>query len=293
MGKEKNYKKIDKKAIDAEFLRRFQGSGDSRDSPADPDSLANFVRDSYFPLLYAYAGRILESMAGTFRYEDAVSSLAIDVMEEIISSIRRGTLGFNGSSAFSSYLFSAVKLKRLEKSKIYYPSEVQRHGPAATHAYRLLLIERLGTVEVERILRSRYELGDAAVVEIMALVGSYEFDEIQRRRDRDEFDEDSSVELLREESPYHLPHNKSSGLGDYIRKSEVDTLYSALSRLEEPAASIIRGYMLEGRWANLKEMEEELGLKNGSYELKKAKSRLRELVEETERSRARRKSVME
>ena len=275
MLKKKYYKKIDKGKIDAEFHRRWSNIG----CQFDRDALADYIRDSYFPLLYAFAAKLLSSMAGSQKYEDAVSSLVIDVMEDVIGSTRDNNLGYRGSSSFSSYLFSALRNKHREKSKLYYPSEVQRHGMAAKHAYRLLLVERFSSLEVKRILQENYEIEGPNLGEIMALVRSYEMDESVRRRDRGEFNEDDSMDRLQEENPYGAPHNSSSAIADYLRQSEIDLLYRSLSRLEEPAQTILRGYMLEERWSSLAEMEEELGLKNGSYELKKAKKQLGELME--------------
>jgi hypothetical protein len=268
-------KKIDRKKIDAEFRRRWM----SVRCAADRESLAGYVRDNYFSLLYYFAGNLLSALAGTARYEDEVSSLVIDVMEEIVTAIRDGRNTYSGKSAFSSYLYSALRLKHLEKSKIYYPSQVEREGMAAKHAYRLLLVERFDAAQVEYILGQRYELSPERTREILALVRSYEHDETVRRRYRGEFSEDDSFERLREENPYGLPSSGETALSDYIKESEIKLLYEAISSLEEPAASVIRGYVLEGRWQNLKEMEEELGVKNGSYELKKAKQRLRKLMD--------------
>lgn len=44
--------------------------------------------------------------------------------------------------------------------------------------------------------------------------------------------------------------------------------------------SIVKGYFLEERWSSIKEMQTDLKLKNGVYELKKAKNKLKNILEE-------------
>lgn len=271
----KNNPKIDKKQIDNDFTAIWK----STHSPADWEHLAEYIRSNYFPLAYAFAGKLFEGLAGTQKYEDAVSSLVVEVMEDIVTTTRKGTLSYRGTAAFSSYLFSALKLKKLESRKIYYPREVERLGMAAKHAYRLLLIEDFEETEVLRIIQDWYELSAESTRTILNLIHTYSLDEVKRRRDRGEYHHDDSLERIYEDTPYKTPHTGTSALTEYLRKHEIELLYSAINGLEPTEQAIIRGYMIEGRWRTIAEMEAELHLKNGAYALKKIKKKLAEILE--------------
>ena len=65
---------------------------------------------------------------------------------------------------------------------------------------------------------------------------------------------------------------------DFFRRKGEAILRSVIKLLPEPSRSVILGHELEGRWDSIKEMEQDLGLKNWSYELKKARDMLKAMM---------------
>jgi hypothetical protein len=277
----KIFKNIDVKKIDSDFAALL-ASSPPRQSPGA--EIVEFIRHHYFPVAYLFAAQILSKSGGSSDFKNDSAELAVDAMEDIITGAREGKLSFQGKSFFSSYLYAAILNKHREGSKLYYPAEVKRRGMPAIEAYRLLLIEGYDPMEVGRILEQEYGLDWENAYPFIALAESYRNAEQERSRKRKKHAEDISYDAMIEagapvDNPVLTGKTQSAPPEDEFLRREAKTILKKLvERLPEPSRSVITGYFLEKRWDSIKEMEAELGLKNGSYELKKARDMLAKII---------------
>ncbi len=241
--------------------------------------VADYIRNNYFVLAYSYAATVLKNKVSRDKLEDEVSELVLDTMNDIIVAAENGTLSFKGKAAFSTYIFSALKRKRSDKKRIYYPSEIKRRGVYAVEVYHLLLIKKYSNAEIILNMRNRFHLTEEEVTEYIHLSYSYTEKENNRISDRKQNVVDSYDRIL-EESPQKEKGTLSSVQSDFFKKQDLDLLEEAISSLNSTEKDIIEGHFLDNRWGNIKEMETELKLKNGVYEIKKAKGKLKSVLED-------------
>lgn len=267
--------------LDSQIAMLFRGA-------ASPQIIADFIREHYFPFAYLYAAELSGAGRGGGAGEgllDAAADLAAATMENILARAEAGTLDFRGSAAFSSYLYRAVSLGLKASRRIHYPTAVKRLGLPAMNAYRMMLLDGATSGETARYLTVEQGIDPDQARGIIRTIGSFHDDELQRRKKRPGGVSHASLDLLRDG-----PEGGESGGGyepaagtptpeqQLLNTISLKALGDAVDRLGEPGRSVIRGYMLEGRWQTIAEMEAALELKNGSYELKKAKDELRRLL---------------
>ncbi len=270
MNKNLFSKIIDTSLIDREFLTLWKAKADNL-------IIRNYIRNNYFILAYSYAATILNNKVSRDKLEDEVSELVLDTMSGIIEAAGKGALNFKGKAAFSTYIFAALKYGKNDKKKIYYPSEVKRKGLPAMEIYRLLLIEKYSYMEILSSIKQSFQLSEEKIIEYINLASSYTEKEDKRISTRKQNVVDSYDRLL-EETPQYEKGASLSAQSDYFKKYDCDLLNDALTTLTSTEKDIVEGHLLDNRWENIKEMQKELNLKNGVYEIKKVKEKIKRVI---------------
>ncbi len=247
------------------------------DSNAGNSEIAGYIRDNYFEAAYYFAGIILQKKVRPDSLNDEASSLAVNTMEDIITSAVKGRLNYSGDAEFSTYLYSALMNKYSGGRKFYYPSEVKRKGIYAMEVYRLLYVEKYTGGEIVNLLKGNLGITEEKIRKYVNLACSFHEKECVRKN-RNNMMHVESYDHIIETSPHMEAAVRETPLDKYLKKSDLELLFRAVSILGEPGQTVIKGYYLEKRWRNIKEMEADLGLKNGSYELKKAREKLSEIL---------------
>ena len=260
----------DRRDLDLEMLTLLR-------SCAPGKVIAATVR-KYFPLAYVFAAQTLKNRVSSERMADAAADLALSTMEHLILRAEEGTLSYRGSGGFSAYLSRALAFSYKAKVRIEYPTAVIRRGLPAMNAYRMVLVEGYDRAAVLRLLRQEFGIEETDAGELFDLVSIYQNREMEKNRKRPGKEAEGSLDEAVDEGG-HPPKSREAGPEEaFFNAHRVGALENALNSLDELPAAIIRGYLLDGRWKKISEMEAELGLKNGSYELKKAKAELLRLL---------------
>lgn len=268
----------DKKIIDAQFNLLFKGG-------APGNILADFIKDNYIGYAVFLAVKKLNVTAVDSAQFDAAADIALKVIESVCKLDNSGNIKFKGSSKFSTYLQSAVSMAVSSRRRVDYPTDVTRFGAAAVNAYRMHLLDGYSVSEVTEYLIKERSIDNSDIPAILRLINKYVVDELQRQSKRPGGVSHASLELLKDgragldgsggyepSSHYHGPAES------FERSTEKELIYWAVNKLGGTAKTVIKGYYLEERWETIAEMEKELGLKNGTYEIKKAKDKLHALI---------------
>lgn len=271
MNKNLFSKIIETPAIDSGFLTLWT-------SQAGNSVIADYIRNNYFAIAYGFAATILKNRVTRDNLEEEAANLALDVMSDIIKAAETGTLKFTGkSSTFSTYIFAALKFKRSGKNKFYYPSEVKRKGLPAMDVYHYIFVEKYSDSEIISHIKGSFQISDEKIKEYINLACSFNEKEWNRTAAKKMTSIESYDHLL-DVAPHKEQGNTLTPQGEFFKQHDLKLLNNALSSLNKLESTIIKGYFLEGRWKNIKEMQTELKLKNGVYELKKVKEKLRETL---------------
>lgn len=236
-----------------------------------PGSVVAVTLRKYFPLAYVTAAGILRSRVSAETLADEAAELALRTMETLILRAEGGTLGFSGSGSFSAYLARSLQFAYKASVRIDYPVSIRRGGMKAMTAYRMVLAEGYDRATAIRLLAQEFSLRNDEAARLVDAALSFHERESEKDRRRPGKYRHTSLER----HPRDAEPTPEEGL---ILKDQLRIVAEAVDRLAEPAASVIRGFILEGRWKTLADMEADLGLTNGSYELKKAKEELRRLI---------------
>jgi len=135
---------------------------------ASPAHLEAFLVRNYLPVAYIFAFRMNRTLRDNEALQDKVSDSAVEVIDEMAQKIRTGRLGFRGESRFSTYLWAAMKRRKIDR--LYIPRNISLMKPEACTAYRLLFSEGRSSSECRQILMAEEGLEAEAADDIIKKV---------------------------------------------------------------------------------------------------------------------------
>ena len=210
--------------------------------------------------------------------EDEAANIALDVMSDIIKAAETGVLKFTGkSSTFSTYIFAALKFKRSGKNKFYYPSEVRRKGLPAMEVYHFIFVEKYSNSEIISHIKGSFQISDKKIKEYINLACSFNEKECDRTAAK-KMTTVESYDYILDAAPQREQGSTFTPQSEFFKQHDLKLLDNALSSLNKLEATIVKGYFLEGRWKSIKDMQADLKLKNGVYELKKVKEKIKRVI---------------